>query len=93
MKLPHFAILDRAAADPTTISSPYALLDRFNDGASQLVLDLLKDAGIMRLDLLFAAVVCSIGNVVFLCIALFVVTLAKLGRYLVLAAVTLQWMA
>ena len=67
-----------AAADPTTISSPYALLDRFNDGASQLVLDLLKDAGIMRLDLLFAAVVCSIGNVVFLCIALFVVTLAKL---------------
>ena len=43
-----------AAADPTTISSPYALLDSFNDGASQLVLDLLKDAGIMRLDLLFA---------------------------------------
>jgi type IV secretion system protein VirB6 len=52
-----------SAADPTTISSPYALLDRFNDGASQLVLDMLKDAGIMRLDLLFAAVVCSIGNV------------------------------
>lgn len=74
-----------AAADPTTISSPYALLDRFNDGASQLVLDLLKDAGIMRLDLLFAAVVCSIGNVVFLCIALFVVTLAKLFLTFVIA--------
>jgi type IV secretion system protein VirB6 len=74
-----------SAADPTTISSPYALLDRFNDGASQLVLDLLKDAGIMRLDLLFAAVVCSIGNVVFLCIALFVVTLAKLFLTFVIA--------
>lgn len=74
-----------AAADPTTISSPYALLDSFNDGASQLVLDLLKDAGIMRLDLLFAAVVCSIGNVVFLCIALFVVTLAKLFLTFVIA--------
>jgi type IV secretion system protein VirB6 len=74
-----------AAADPTTISSPYALLDRFNDSASQLVLDLLKDAGIMRLDLLFAAVVCSIGNVVFLCIALFVVTLAKLFLTFVIA--------
>ena len=74
-----------AAADPTTISSPYALLDSFNDGASQLVLDLLKDAGIMRLDLLFAAVVCSIGNVVFLCIALFVITLAKLFLTFVIA--------
>lgn len=74
-----------AAADPTTISSPYALLDKFNGGASQLVLDLLKDAGIMRLDLLFAAVVCSIGNVVFLCIALFVVTLAKLFLTFVIA--------
>jgi len=74
-----------AAADPTTIASPYALLDRFNDGASQLVLDLLRDAGIMRLDLLFAAVACSIGNVVFLCIALFVVTLAKLFLTFVIA--------
>ncbi|MBK7615609.1 MAG: type IV secretion system protein [Burkholderiales bacterium] len=74
-----------AAADPMTLSSPYALLDAFNDKASQLVLDLLKDAGIMRLDLLFAAVVCSIGNVVFLCIALFVVTLAKLFLTFVIA--------
>lgn len=74
-----------AAADPMTISSPYALLDAFNDKASKLVLDLLKDAGITRLDLMFAAVVCSIGNVVFLCIALFVVTLAKLILTFVIA--------
>lgn len=67
-----------ASVDPMTITSPYVLLDNFNDEASKLVLDILKDAGIMRLDLLFAAVVCSIGNVVFLCVALFVVTLAKL---------------
>jgi type IV secretion system protein VirB6 len=74
-----------AAADPMTINSPYVLLDTFNDEASKLVLDLLKEAGITRLDLLFAAVVCSIGNVVFLCIALFVVTLAKLFLTFVIA--------
>ena len=34
------------AADPLTIASPYALLDSFNDKASQLVLDLLKVAGL-----------------------------------------------
>ncbi len=72
-------------ADPTAISSPYALLDAFNDKASKLALDLLKDAGITRLDLMFAAVVCSIGNVVFLCVALFVVSLAKLVMTFVLA--------
>lgn len=66
-----------ASASPATISSPYAILDAFNEGASQLVLDLLKDAGITRLDLLFAAVVTAFGNVIFLCLALFVVTLAK----------------
>jgi type IV secretion system protein VirB6 len=74
-----------SAADPTTVASPYALLDSFNDKASQLVLDLLKDAGITRLDLLLAATVCSIGNVVFLCIALFVVSLAKLFLTFVIA--------
>ena len=74
-----------AAADPLTIASPYALLDTFNDRASKLVLDLLRDAGVTRLDLLFAAVVCAIGNVVFLCIALFVVTLAKLVLTFVIA--------
>lgn len=66
-----------ATADPTTISGPYALLDKFNDDASQLVIDLLKDAGWTRPELWFAAAVTSIGNVVFLCLALYVVTLAK----------------
>lgn len=74
-----------AAVDPTTVSTPYALLDAFNDQAGQLVLDLLKDAGITRLDLLFAAIVCSIGNVLFLCMALFVISLAKLVLTFVLA--------
>ena len=73
------------AVDPGTVSSPYALLDAFNDAASQLVLDLMRDAGITRLDLLLAAVVCSIGNVFFLCIALFVVTLSKVFLTFVIA--------
>src|SRR5690242_1088737 len=58
-----------AAADPAAIASPYALLDAFNDRASQLVLDLMRDAGITRLDLLLSAVICAVGNVIFLCIA------------------------
>lgn len=66
-----------ASADPTAITNPYSLLDAFNDRASQLVLDLMKEAGITRLDLVFAAVVTAFGNVVFLCLALFVITLAK----------------
>ncbi|MBT9457813.1 MAG: type IV secretion system protein [Burkholderiaceae bacterium] len=64
-------------ANPATIATPYAILDAFNERASQLVVDLLKDAGITRLDLVFAAVVTAFGNVIFLCLALFVVTLAK----------------
>src|SRR4051794_7461462 len=67
-----------AGTDPSTVTSPYALLDAFNDQASELVLELMADAGITRLDLLLAATICSIGNVVFLCIALFVVTLSKM---------------
>ena len=74
-----------AAADPTAVTSPYALLDAFNDQASKLVVDLMKDAGITRLDLLLAAVICSIGNVIFLCIALFVVTLSKVFLTFVIA--------
>ena len=66
------------SANPASITSPYALLDAFNEDASKLTLDLLSEAGITRLDLMFAAVVTAFGNVVFLCIALFVVTLAKL---------------
>lgn len=61
------------------ITTPYALLDTFNDQASQLVLDLMKEAGITRLDLVLAAVVTAFGNVIFLCIALFVITLAKVS--------------
>jgi type IV secretion system protein VirB6 len=64
-------------SNPATIATPYAVLDAFNERASQLVVDLLKDAGITRLDLVFAAIVTAFGNVIFLCIALFVVTLAK----------------
>jgi type IV secretion system protein VirB6 len=71
--------------DPAVLATPYALLDAFNDKASQLVLDLLKEAGIMRLDLVFATVVTAFGNVIFLCIALFVVTLAKVFMTFVLA--------
>ncbi len=74
-----------AGATGATVSSPYAILDAFNDQASLLVTDLLKEAGITRLDLLFAAIVCSIGNVLFLCIALFVVSLAKLLLTFVIA--------
>lgn len=66
-----------ATASPNTITGPYALLDAFNDKASQLVVDLMKNAGITRLDLVFAAAVTAFGNVIFLCIALFVVTFAK----------------
>ena len=72
-------------ANPATIATPYAILDAFNDKAGQLVLDLLKDAGIMRLDLIFAAVITAFGNVIFLCIALFVVTLAKVFLTFVIA--------
>jgi type IV secretion system protein VirB6 len=74
-----------AAANPATVATPYAILDSFNDKASQLVIDLLKEAGITRLDLMFAAVVTAFGNVIFLCIALFVVTLAKLFLTFVIA--------
>ena len=74
-----------AGTDPAALATPYALLDAFNDRASELVQALMSDAGIMRLDLVLAAVVCSIGNVIFLCIALFVVSLAKLFLAFVIA--------
>ena len=72
-------------ANPATITTPHAILDAFNNKASQLVLDLLRDAGITRLDLVFAAVVTAIGNVIFLCIALFVITLSKVFLTFVIA--------
>src|SRR3990167_1521102 len=67
-----------AGVDPSTVSSPYALLDKFNDDASAQVADIMKEASMFRLDLMLAGAIFSIGSVVFLCIALFVVTLAKL---------------
>lgn len=73
------------SASPATLASPYAVLDAFNDKASQLVVDLMKEAGITRLDLLLAAVVTALGNVIFLCVALFVVTLSKVFLTFVIA--------
>ena len=71
--------------DPATVSTPYVLLDKFNDDASAQVADIMKEAGMFRLDLLVAAAVFSIGSVIFLCIALFVVTLSKLFLTFVIA--------
>ena len=74
-----------AAADPATVAPPYALLDAFNDQAGPLVLDLLKEAGSCGWTLSSPPWSSAIGNVVFLCIALFVVTLAKLFLTFVIA--------
>lgn len=72
--------------DPNTVTSPYALLDKFNDDASTQIADIMKEASMFRLDLLLAAAIFSIGSVIFLCIALFVVTLSKLLLAFVIAA-------
>jgi type IV secretion system protein VirB6 len=85
-----------STASAATLASPYAVLDDFNDNASQLVVDLMKEAGITRLDLLLAAVVTAFGNVIFLCVALFVVTLSKVFLTFVVAigplfVLTLAW--
>lgn len=74
-----------ATTNSAAITSPYELLDAFNDQSNLLVLDLLKDAGILRLDLLLSAIVCGLGNGVFLCVALAVITLAKVLLCFVLA--------
>jgi len=74
-----------SGVDPATVTTPYALLDKFNDDASAQVADIMKEASMFRLDLVLAAVVFSIGSVIFLCIALFVVTLAKLFLTFVVA--------
>jgi type IV secretion system protein VirB6 len=75
-----------AGVDPAAVATPYALLDKFNDDASAQVSDIMKEASILRLDLLLAAAAFSIGSVVFLCVGLFVVTLAKLLLTFVIAA-------
>lgn len=74
-----------SGVDPTTVTSPYALLDKFNDDASTQIADIMKEASMFRLDLLLAAAIFSIGSVIFLCIALFVVTLSKLFLAFVIA--------
>jgi len=74
-----------SSAPPTTVTSPYALLDTFNDNASKQVADIMKDAGITRLDLFFAAGVFSVGTVAFLCVAVFVVSLATVFITFVIA--------
>ena len=74
-----------SAVDPATVSTPYALLDKFNDDASAQVADIMKEASMFRLDLVLASVIFSIGSVIFLCIALFVVTLSKLFLTFVIA--------
>jgi type IV secretion system protein VirB6 len=67
------------------VATPYALLDKFNDDASAQVADIMKEASMFRLDLLLAAATFSIGSVLFLCVGLFVVTLAKLFLTFVIA--------
>ncbi len=74
-----------AGVDPATVVTPYALLDKFNDDASTQVSDIMKEASMFRLDLLLAAAIFSFGSVIFLCIALFVVTLSKLFLTFVVA--------
>jgi type IV secretion system protein VirB6 len=74
-----------ASVDPTTVTGPYVLLDKFNDSASLQVSDIMKEASMFRLDLLLAAAIFSIGSVVFLCLGLFVVTLSKLFLTFVIA--------
>jgi type IV secretion system protein VirB6 len=61
------------------------LLDKFNDDASAQVSDIMKEATMFRLDLVLAGIVFSIGSVIFLCIALFVVTLSKVFLTFVIA--------
>ena len=74
-----------SGVDPSTVTSPYALLDKFNDDASAQVADIMKEASMFRLDLVLAGAIFSIGSVLFLCIGLFVVTLAKLFLTFVIA--------
>lgn len=67
------------------VTTPYALLDQFNDSAGAQVADIMREASMFRLDLVLAGAIFSIGSVIFLCIALFVVTLSKLLLTFVIA--------
>ena len=74
-----------AGSPAITVTSPYQLLDEFNDKASQQVADILAEAGITRLDLLLAAAVFCLGSAAFLCIAVFVVTLSTVFLTFIIA--------
>jgi type IV secretion system protein VirB6 len=69
----------------SAVTSPYALLDVFNDAASRHASDIMRAAMVIRIDMVLAGVIFSFGSVIFLCIALFVVTLAKVLLTFVLA--------
>jgi len=66
-----------AGMDPAVATTPYQLLDMFSDEANRQISDIMMEAGITRTDLLLAALVFSFGSVIFTCVALFVITLAK----------------
>lgn len=74
-----------AGVPTATVTSPYALLDQFNDNANKQVADIMMEAGITRLDLVLAACIFSIGTVAFLCVGVFVVTLATVLLNFVIA--------
>lgn len=69
------------------LDSVWAVLDTFNDKASTLVLEVLKE-GVLSLDAIvgvFAGVVFSLGNTLFEVVALYVVVVAKVVMTFVLA--------
>lgn len=74
-----------SGVDPGTITSPYQLLDKFSDESSIHVFDMMKEASLIRLDMVFAAVIFSFGSVIYLCVTLFVVTLSKVLLTFVIA--------
>ncbi|MBZ8143146.1 conjugal transfer protein TrbL [Rubrivivax gelatinosus] len=65
-----------AGSPAELVTSPYELLDEFNTSASKQTFDILKEASLLRLDLVFATIAFAFGSVAFLCIAVFVVTLS-----------------
>ncbi|MFM2057441.1 MAG: hypothetical protein RLY71_1826 [Pseudomonadota bacterium] len=79
-----FAPAGSALASPDSV---WSVLDAFNDQASRLVTEVLKE-GVLSLDALvgiFAGVIFSIGNTVFEVVALYVVVVAKVLMSFVLA--------
>lgn len=76
-----------AGSPLASLDSVWAILDVFNDKASNLVLEVLKE-GVLSMDgivAVFAGVVFSIGNTLFEVVALYVVVFAKVVMTFVLA--------